>query len=298
MITTTRAQWAPQFLPPAITLLGMLMATTLAHAASAPTTHPITIDGFFTNAAEWSDVVPTKTGGSGGVPETSTYFTVDLNRTSADLLYDPVGSTTDYGAGLLGRGLVSFTVGADHYEVTFFGSTAITCAKNNASFLCDLAHIKGAQTFGVSRNSSTPHNAFELSVQFDCQDPTLIPQCPPVPGVYSPAPSHWGAAFPRGPISPTPQCVEALSTTCGAGLPRQVPCGTPGSIQIFGDFVSNNCVNVIPGTGGTFVNTNTFPASAALPALPPGGIAALVACLMLAGATALRHRQRQAAARG
>ena len=165
--------------------------------------------------------------------------------------------------------------------------------------------IEGACGFGPSPESAVPHNMFELEVLFDGSDPTLAGHSH---GQYSPDPSHWGAGLPTDPgQTQDPTCTLPSDPNCnaandpeGGGFPTTVPCppGGPGQGQdpdirfSFGEEVSNACVNVVRGSGGTTLVTEIpFPQLSSVPTLSQWGLILFGLLLLSAGFLTIRWRR-------
>jgi len=292
MLTRTRGVHRFLFLTGAIVGIGLVPAPSQAQPVTQlPSVNNITVDGFFTDwsgtgpiTGEWSDVTPILFNNG----QSWTYTAVDPGKDALYLMYDELNATNNFG-GANAAGSVEFSVGADHYVVSFFAA-GIVVLKNGAFF--DATGImEGARFFGPSPNSMSSHRMFELEVAFDCTDPTLVPICPPTPGVYSPAPSHWGATASNSNTSPA-HCELLSGTACNSPAPASVPCSTPGAFQVFGEQVSAACVEVMPGTGGTVKITRIpLPAETnSVPSLTVWGMIALALSLVGAGMTFVLRR--------
>ena len=230
-----------------------------------PSLFPITTDGIFTDGSEWSDVTPAvRLNGQSFV-----YTSADPGLGALYLMYDLPSSDEELASGSK-AGPVHFHNNGASFDVFFnigFEPT-LEILKDGAPFdpsdptdPSGEPSIEGAAGFGPSPNSATPHNMFELEVLFDGSDPTLSGHSH---GQYSPDPSHWGAALPTDPSQSEPRCVrQTEETVCdanndpsGGGEPIPVQCPDDGTdpgeaIQfLFGEDVSNACVNVIRGSGG------------------------------------------------
>ncbi len=248
-----------------------------------PSAFDITTDGIFTDGAEWSDVTPAvRLSGQSFV-----YTSADPGLGALYLMYDLPSSVVPLTAGLK-AGPVHFHNSGASFDVFFnIGfDPELEILKDGAPFdpsgpVGGEPSIEGASGFGSSPNSTAPHNMFELEVLFDGSDVSLMGHNH---GQYSPDPSHWGAGLPTDPSqTEEPQCVLADDPDCdpdndpsGGGEPIPVECpvecpdaGDPTNecpdptnpanfnfgqnefIQVlFGEDVSNACVNVVFGSGG------------------------------------------------
>jgi hypothetical protein len=264
-----------------------------------PTAFAVTIDGAFTNASEWSDVTPVTFNTVSGIAYT--YTAINPAKTALCLMYDSPGDQASI-TGLSGP--IEFNVGStpatqQHFQVFFQASSPFISVWRSVGGGSPVPFninpggtplMVGKRSFGPSRNSATPHMMHELSVLVDCSDPTLNCGNPTNHGVYSPDPSHWGASNSSSSNDPG-HCVLPDSA-CGQGFPRTVDCAVPGSFSAFGDPVSNACVEILRGTGGTTRITKVpLPnETAAVPALNPWGVMCLTLILVTGGMVFIRRR--------
>ena len=265
-----------------------------------PSAFPITTDGIFTSPLEWSDVVPSVRLGGDSLVYTST----EPGLGALYLMYDLPSSTTPLSPGST-AGPVHFHNSGSSFDVFFTCGVSILVLKDGLAFdVSDPAggedSVEGACGFGPSPTAAIPHNMFELEVLFDGSDPTLAGHSH---GQYSPDPSHWGAGLPTDPSqTQAPTCTLPMDPGCdagndpvGGGIPTPVPCppggpGTDPSVRFtFGVEVSNACVNVVRGSGGT-TSITEIPFSMLVPALDQWGLAALLLLLVGAGGIVLAAR--------
>ena len=88
--------------------IGPLPTPSWAQTIQPPSAFDITVDGFFTDANEWSDVAPIEFVFSNG--SAFTYTAVGPDRDSLYLMYDATNKTNDFiGSGAAGT--VEFNVG-------------------------------------------------------------------------------------------------------------------------------------------------------------------------------------------
>jgi len=261
-----------------------LPAHSWAQTIQPPSNFPITVDGFFTDANEWSDVAPIEFVFSNG--SAFTYTVVGPDRDSLYLMYDATNKTNDFiGSGAAGT--VEFNVGVPpptpgpcpspslghHYVVSFFAAGIVV--QQDGCFFDATGIMEGARFFGTSPNSVIPHRMFELEVAFDCQDPTL--NCPPVPGIYSPDPAFWGATVSN--TNEPAHCEQAQSSDCNAPPPVEAPCNSPGAFQVFGDPVSAVCTEVLRGASGdTRITKIHLPSETTMNSFCAPGVAGVVTC--------------------
>jgi len=236
-------------------LVGIISTGSTALAVDVtqpPSAFDITTDGLFTSPTEWSDVIPAvRLGG-----ESLIYTAVDPGLEALYLMYDLPSSTTPVGEGET-AGPVHFHNSEAEFEIFFTCPSSILVLKDGLAFdVSDPAggedSIEGACGFGPSPSSAVPHNMFELEVLFDGSDPTLAGHSH---GVYSPDPSHWGAALPPLPTDPgePPICTVPVDPDCdsgndpvGGGLPQTVQCplGGPGGCGCNADLNGDGLVTV------------------------------------------------------
>jgi hypothetical protein len=284
----------------ALAALGLSAPVSHAQITQNPTAFAITIDGKFTNASEWSDVAPMSFSTANGTA--FTYTTVSVDKKVLALMYDNPGSTTAF-SGLSGP--IEFNIGStpgptqQHFQV-FFTNSGINVWRSVGSgspvpfnVTCPgfPDQIIGVRFFGPSRNSAVLHNQHELAVRLDCTDPTLVcvPSCP---GIYSPAPSHWGASIANG--DDPGHCVLP-DQLCSDGQPQTVDCSTQGAVTVFGPAVSNACVTIQPNTGGK-VAIQKVPLNneSTVPATSPFSAAMIALSTMLLGGVAVVLSRRRA----
>ena len=195
---------------------------------TGPTVNPITVDGMFTNPAEWSDVLCLPFLGQAAV---LVYTVQNIAPASPQLylMYDAVNHTTPLGPEFVE---IRFDVQEgnrlEHYDVRCHDSFFDVFVD---LMLSDPEGIDCKAGFGASPNSPIPHVMVELSV--------------PMNVVYSPdLPIFWSANAPQPRCPPQP-----VPVPCRDGQAAVKPVRVPlSSILTFAG--SNRTTTVIPVPAG------------------------------------------------
>ena len=247
-----------------------------------PSAFGITVDGFFTDPTEWTDVTPIEFVFSDG--SVFTYTALDPGLDALYLMYDATNRTDDFTSSAPAAS-VEFNVGVPvlvpcptggpgHHYVVNFTDTGIVVLQDGCLFNAT-GIMEGARFFGLSPNSSVPHRMFELEVAFDCSDPTL--NCPSTPGVYSPDPAYWGATATH--TDEPPHCEKAVSPDCDAPPPIIATCADQGAFEVFGDRVSAACTEVLRNSGGIVHITKThLPSESPMTLFCAPGVSGINSC--------------------